>query len=42
MYADDTVIYVHAQTKAQAAAKLSDTIVHVHKWLDYSQLYLNV
>ena len=29
--ADDTVIYVHAQTKAQAAAKLSDAMVHVHK-----------
>lgn len=33
MYADDTVIYVHAKTKAQAAAKLSDTMVHVCKWL---------
>ena len=33
MYADDTVIYAHAQTKAQAAAKLSDTMVHVHNAL---------
>ena len=36
------VIYVHAKTKAQAAAKLSDTMVHVHKWLTCSQLNLNV
>ena len=42
MYADDTVIYVHAKTKAQAAAKLSDTMVHVQKWLTCSQLNLNV
>ena len=42
MYADDTVIYVHAKTKAQAAAKLSDTMVHVRKWLTCSQLNLNV
>ena len=38
MYADDTVIYVHAKTKAQAAAKLSDAMVHVHQWLADSQL----
>ena len=30
MYADDTMIHVHAQTKAQVAIKLSDTMVHVH------------
>ena len=42
MYADDTVIYVHAKTKAQAAAKRSDAMVHVHQWPADSQLYLNV
>ena len=42
MYADDTIIYVHAKTKAQAAAKLSDAMVHVHQRLTDSQLYLNV
>ena len=42
MYGDDTIIYVHAKTKGQAAAKLNDTMVHVHKWLTDSQLHLNV
>ena len=37
MYADDTVIYVHAKTKAQAAAQLSCAMVHVHQWLADSQ-----
>ena len=42
MYGDDTIIYVHAKTKGQAAAKLNDTMVRVHKWLTDSQLHLNV
>ena len=42
MYADDTVIYVHAKTKAQAAARLSDTMVHVRQRLTCSRLNLNV
>lgn len=43
MYADDIVIYVRAKIKAKAAVvKLSDTMVHVHKWITDSQLHLNV
>ena len=42
MYADDTVIYVHAKTKAQAAAKLSDTMVSLSLAAASWQLHLNV
>lgn len=42
MYTDDKVIYVYAKTKAQAAAQLSDIMVHVCKWLTSLQLNLNV
>jgi len=33
MYADETVIYVHAKNKVQAALQLPDTMVHVSEWL---------
>ncbi len=42
MYADDTVIYVHAKTKEQAASKLGAIMINVNKWLNDSNLVLNV
>ena len=42
MYADDTVIYIHAKTKEQAASKLSEKMMNVNKWLDDSHLFLNL
>ncbi len=42
MYADDTVIYVHAKTKEQAASKLGAIMINVNKWLNDSHLVLNV
>ena len=41
MYADDTVLYVHAKNKQQAAHKLTAAMVHVSNWLDNSCLHLN-
>ena len=29
MYADDTVLHVHAKSKQQAATKLTEALVHV-------------
>jgi hypothetical protein len=42
MYADDTVLYVHAKNKQQAATKLSEALVYVSDWLKVSDLYLNI
>uniref|UniRef100_A0A8C7CP59 Reverse transcriptase domain-containing protein n=1 Tax=Oncorhynchus kisutch TaxID=8019 RepID=A0A8C7CP59_ONCKI len=42
MYADDTVIYVHAKSKQQAAQELTTVMVQVTKWLSDSCLHLNV
>ncbi|CDQ86624.1 unnamed protein product [Oncorhynchus mykiss] len=39
MYADDTVIYVHAKIKQQAAQELTTVMV---QWLSDSCLHLNV
>ncbi len=41
MYTDDTVSYVHAKTKQQAACKLMAVIDHVTHWLNNSCLHLN-
>jgi len=42
MYADDTVIYVHAPDKQQAAYKLTAVMDGVMQWLSDSCLYLNI
>ena len=42
MYADDTVIYTHAKTREQAAAKLTAVLTKVSDWLTLSCLTLNV
>ena len=42
MYADDTVVYVHSNTKAQVAAKLTNIMVKVTEWLNQCCLELNV
>ena len=42
MYADDTVLYVHAKSKQQAASKLTEALVHVSDWLKRSRLHLNI
>lgn len=42
MYADDTVIYIHAKTKELAAVKLNAAMVNVNNWLSESQLCLNM
>ena len=42
MYADDTVIYVHAKSKQQAAQELPTVMVQVTKCLSDSCLHLNV
>lgn len=42
MYADDVVLYVHAKDKKQAAQELTAAMSNVFKWLDSSQLHLNV
>ena len=41
MYADDTVLYVHAKDKKHAAQELTDAMTNVYNWLEKSQLYLN-
>uniref|UniRef100_A0A3P9IXE9 Reverse transcriptase domain-containing protein n=1 Tax=Oryzias latipes TaxID=8090 RepID=A0A3P9IXE9_ORYLA len=41
LYADDTVLYAHAKTKAEAAAVLSGAMVPVFQWLQRSCLHLN-
>lgn len=41
MYADDTVIYVHAKNKRQAAKELSATMVNISNCLTNSCLHLN-
>ncbi len=33
MYADDTIVYVHAKNKQQAANYLPEALVHVSYWL---------
>ena len=42
MYADDTVLYVHAKTRQQAALKLTSALNKVSDWLTYNCLTLNV
>ena len=42
MYADDTIIYVHAKTKKEATLKLNSTMENVTTWLENSHLCLNV
>ena len=42
MYADDTVIYLHAKNKQHAATKLTEALVHVSDWLKRSYLHLNI
>ena len=42
MYADDVVLYVHAESQKQAARKLTDTMDLVSKWIVKSCLHLNV
>lgn len=42
MYEDDTVIYTHAKNTTQAAAKLTQSMVHVTEWLNQGCLKLNV
>ena len=41
LYADDTVLYVHAKTKSEAAAILSGAMVPVSHWLHDACLHLN-
>ena len=41
LYADDTVMYVHARTKQLAAAKLTSALEQISKWLNHSCLQLN-
>ena len=41
MYADDTVIYVHAINKRKAAQELSATMINISNWLANSCLHLN-
>lgn len=42
MYADDTVIFVHANSAAQAADLLSNSMQKVTEWLIHNCLQLNV
>lgn len=42
MYANDTVLYVHAKNKKQGKAELSASIVNISNWLTNSCLHLNV
>uniref|UniRef100_A0A3Q3GPI5 Reverse transcriptase domain-containing protein n=1 Tax=Labrus bergylta TaxID=56723 RepID=A0A3Q3GPI5_9LABR len=42
MYADDTVVYVHAKTKHLAAAQLTKAMNQITNWLNSSCLQLNV
>ena len=42
MYANNTVIYVHAKSKQQAAQELTTVMVQVTKWLIDSCLHLNM
>ncbi len=42
MYADDTVLFVHARTKELVASKLTSAMVEVLNWLNKSRLSLNV
>ena len=42
LYADDTVMYVHAKTKQLAAAKLTSALEQISKWLNCSCLQLNL
>ena len=42
MYADDTVVHVHAKTKDLAAAKLTTAMDQITNWLNHSCLQLNV
>uniref|UniRef100_A0AAR2J957 Reverse transcriptase domain-containing protein n=1 Tax=Pygocentrus nattereri TaxID=42514 RepID=A0AAR2J957_PYGNA len=42
MYADDTVLYVHAKNKQQAASELTAAMVLISDWLSNSCLYLNI
>lgn len=42
MYADDTVLYVHAKNKQQAAHQLTEAMSKVSIWLTNSCLHLNI
>lgn len=42
LYADDTVMYVHARTNQLAAAKLTSALEQISKWLNCSCLQLNL
>lgn len=42
MYADDTVIFVHANSAAQAADLLSNSMQKITEWLNHNCLQLNV
>lgn len=42
MYTDDTVFYVHAKNKQQAANKLTATMAHVFYCFSISYLHLNI
>ncbi len=42
MYADDTVLYVHAKNRQQAVNILIEVLVHVSDWLSNSDLHLNI
>ena len=41
MYADETVLHVHAENKQLATERLSAALVHVYDWLRNSCLHLN-
>ncbi len=42
MYADDTVLFVHGRTKADVAAKFTNSMAQVITWLKECCLQLNV
>ena len=42
MYADDTVIYVHAKRRQQVAYKLTAALSAISNWLEHSCLTLNI
>lgn len=42
MFADDSVIYLHATTKKQAAKELPAIMISVRRWLKDSCLFLNL
>lgn len=42
LYADDTIVYVHAMSKQQAPRKLTAVMTYVTQWLINSCLHLNI